>query len=174
MTTASHSQLPGCIVRSPRCLRGLCGSGSTSPRSVSTRRSRGRLAMASASRVQSHQYLTSLRMLKQDPGYRSFSTLGADLAVLTAAGVITCQPIGRAKNRSASAPESEALPRSRNWSAGYTVATLITVHGVRELRDRGAPEIGAKREETSGTSSRRRREVQELEAFERQMASEGR
>jgi len=154
----------------PRALRLWLYLAAKSQHQVFTR------SLSDGQRVTVHprQVYTSLRMLKKDPGYRSFTTLSSDLKALTDAGAISCQPVGCSKNRSGGAPEIEAPSRSTNWSANYIVATLITVHGVRELRDRGAPEIGAKREETSGTTSRRRREMEELRAFDAQMLSEGR
>ncbi len=124
--------------------------------------------------VQSGQVLTSSRVLQREAAYRSPKALVADLAQLNEKRVIDVFPIirERFRNGNASVSKTEAPERFRSGSAGFVVATLITVRGINQLREQGVSESETKRDKSAlRVLSRDEREWQHAEA---QLAAEGR
>jgi hypothetical protein len=80
------------------------------------------------------QWLTSRRRLQQEVPYRSPNTLIADLRELVEAKTITAVPVLRVrfKNRTTTGSELEPGWWFRSDTAGWAMATLITVHGIRQ------------------------------------------
>ena len=100
--------------------------------------------------VATGQVLTSIRQLEDQAGYRTRRLVLGDLRELRSANAIDVSAIRRFPRSTASGSETTPLPRGRIVTGKSVLGTLITVHGVRHLREEGGDEKATKREETYG------------------------
>ena len=125
--------------------------------------------------VKPRQVLTSLRQLGV-AGHGARGSILAALEELRTIGVIETTAITRSKTKTGSGQTSDR-GRSKSRTTKCTVATLITVSGIRLLRTQSGSIIGPKREGTGSPltvseEQERHRAQQQLEAEGRWTAQE--
>jgi hypothetical protein len=121
------------------------------------------------------QWLTSRRKLETDVGcYRSAKQVIDDLRELVSVGVISVAPVMRQRFQIDTASGSKSIPggRCQNGTAGKTLATLITVHGINHLVEVSGSKLTPKERESVLRSLSR--EEQEWRRAEAQLVAEGR
>ena len=119
--------------------------------------------------VKTGQVLTSLRQMEAD-GFGTRPTLVHNLRTLTASQALTLTPVERLRSFTASGKETKPLGRSKNFTAGLTLATLVSVQGFKQLREGGGKETLPKRTKgvsdglTAAEREENRRAIAQLEA----------
>lgn len=144
--------------------------------------------------VERGQWLTSTRRLEREAQYRTHRLVIADLGELAQAGTVTITPIRRGRFRISTSTGSESAPvpvpnqhhgdgsesaleRFRISTTGFTMATLISVNGIKQLQNRVVPNQHHKEKKNStdaDASCLSERDRRELARADRQLTAEGR